>query len=218
MEVEALKEEFRMLGASKVPPWAGFEEMAVPEDGFLEGKAVELLLEAAAAVAPASAPIMLPDDIEEGLLKEALLGIRASPALGLREETLCASAEGLSAFACVVKEGAFEGRRPPSKLLFRVSSEEGLCELEAEICCCAREGLEELVVVGAKNVEFLCDVLPSKDDALGKRVSVVGLDEALLEAGPIWSLASPGGAIVVLIRGAVEFFLDVVEALLTRDA
>lgn len=48
-------------------------------------------------------------------------------------------------------------------------------------------------------------MLPSKD-ALGKRVSVVGLDEALLEAGPIWSLAFTGA--IVLIR-AVEFFLDV---------
>lgn len=191
MEVDALKEEFLMLGASEIP--CTRFEIAV-EDGFLEGIAVELLLE---TVAPASAP-MLPD-IDEGLLKEALLGIRVSP-VGLRDETLCASAEGrwlaLSTFACV-KEGALEGRRPST--LFWISRE-GLCELEAEICC-AREGLEELV--GA-NVELLCDVLPSKD-ALGKRVSVVGLDEALLEAGPIRSLASTGA--IVLIRA--EFFLDV---------
>jgi hypothetical protein len=142
---------------------------------------------------------MVPE-IDEGLLKEALLGIKDSP-VGLRDETLC---------DCV-KEGAFEGRRP-SRPLFWVSRE-GLCELEAEICW-AREGLEE-VVVGGANVEFLWDVLPSRD-ALGKRVSVVGLDEALLEGGAIWSLLGSPGAIV-LIR-ALEFFLDVEALLITRDA
>lgn len=132
MEVDALKAEFLMLGASEIP--CTRFEIAV-EDGFLEGIAVELLLEV--VVAPASAP-MLPD-IDEGLLKEALLGIRNSP-VGLRDETLCASAEGrwlaLSTFACV-KEGALEGRRPST--VFWVSRE-ALCELETEICC-AREGL-----------------------------------------------------------------------------
>lgn len=69
-------------------------------------------------------------------------------------------------------------------------------------------------------MELLCEVLPSRDDALGVRVSVVGLDEALLEAGPSWLLASTAA---VALFPAVEFFLDVappglVEVFLTRDA
>lgn len=124
MDVEALSDELLTLGASAMtmPPCssAGFE--GAVEDGRLEGIAVELLLEAVAA--PASTP-MVPD-IDEGLLKEALRGIRVSP-VGLRDETLCASDEArwfmISTFACV-REGVLEGTKPST--LFWASDEDGL--------------------------------------------------------------------------------------------